>query len=276
MGIFAWQTMGEYISLGYTDVLLASGLLVVNAALSLKLGLGLERQLLVAAARMCVQLFLVGMVLKALFSFVSLWLTLGVLAIMGAVAGYEVLARQTRRLTGWWAYGLGTTTVVTSGLLITVLALTTEIRAEPWYHPRYAIPLFGMIAGNLMTGVAIGLNTLTVNATRDAAACEARLALGATRWQALNTVIREAMASGLIPVINAMAATGIVSLPGMMTGQILAGVDPNEAVKYQLLVMFLIGGATSLGVFFAVYGGAWRLTDDRHRLRLDRLRAPTR
>ena len=70
-----------------------------------------------------------------------------------------------------------------------------------------------------------------------------------------------------------MAATGIVALPGMMTGQILAGVDPSEAVKYQLLVMLLIGGGTALGVLLAVFGAIRLLTDDRDRLRLDRLRA---
>jgi putative ABC transport system permease protein len=74
-----------------------------------------------------------------------------------------------------------------------------------------------------------------------------------------------------MPIINSMAATGVVALPGMMTGQILAGVDPAEAVKYQILIMFLIAGATGTGVLLAVLGTAWRLTDDRHRLRLDRL-----
>lgn len=74
-----------------------------------------------------------------------------------------------------------------------------------------------------------------------------------------------------MPIINAMAATGVVALPGMMTGQILSGVDPTEAVKYQLLIMFLIGGATGLGVLSAAAIGTGRLTDRRHRLRLDRL-----
>jgi putative ABC transport system permease protein len=79
-----------------------------------------------------------------------------------------------------------------------------------------------------------------------------------------------------MPIINAMAATGVVALPGMMTGQILAGVEPTQAVKYQLLIMFLIAGATGFGVLLAVLGGVWRLTDERHRLRLDRLAAGDR
>jgi len=96
--------------------------------------------------------------------------------------------------------------------------------------------------------------------------------LGRTRVEALGPVIRQAMRTGFIPIINAMAASGIVSLPGMMTGQILAGVEPGEAVMFQILIMFLIGGATGIGVTIAVLAGAYRLTDERHRLRLDRLK----
>ena len=128
-----------------------------------------------------------------------------------------------------------------------------------------------MILGNAMTGISLGLNTLTGAIHREKASIEAQLMLGANRYRATRPVSREALTSGFMPIINAMAATGVVALPGMMTGQILAGVDPTEAVKYQLLVMFLIGGATGLGVLLAVLGGVWRLTDDRHRLRLDRL-----
>ena len=76
----------------------------------------------------------------------------------------------------------------------------------------------------------------------------------------------------MMPIINAMSAAGVISLPGMMTGQILAGVDPVEAVKYQIMIFFLIAGGTGIGVFLAVYAGARRLSDSRHRLRLARLR----
>ena len=136
------------------------------------------------------------------------------------------------------------------------------------------LPLFGMILGNTMTGVSLGLDTLHTTLHRERNAVEAQLLLGRTRWQAINPATRRALRSGFTPIINAMAATGVVSLPGMMTGQILSGVDPQEAVKYQLLIMFLIGGATGLGVLGAVLASGWRLTDQRHRLRLDRLTSP--
>ena len=130
-----------------------------------------------------------------------------------------------------------------------------------------------MILGNTMTGVSLGLDTLHSALFRERITIEARLLLGMARFEAVQPVMRRALRSGFTPIINSMAATGVVSLPGMMTGQILSGVDPQEAVKYQLLIMFLIGGATGLGVLAAVFSSVLRLTDNRDRLRLDRLRA---
>lgn len=263
----------DYIRLGYEDVAVAAVLVALNALLSLRLRLGLENRLVIAAVRMVVQLSLVGLVLKALFAAVSPWLTLGAVVLMVLFAGREVLARQSRRFTGWWTYGLGTSSIMVAAILVTVLALTTQIHPDPWYHPRYAIPLLGMILGNTMTGVALGLDRLLTGAVREKAAIEAQLCLGREFSAALRPLVREALKSGLIPIINAMSAAGLVSLPGMMTGQILSGVDPMEAVKYQILIMFLIAGGTGLGLLAAVLAGARRLTDPRHRLRLDRLAA---
>ena len=191
-------------------------------------------------------------------------------------AGQEIMQRQDRRFSGWWSFGLGTGSMMTASVLVTVFALVTALRPDPWYDPRYAIPLLGMILGNCMTGVALGLNTLTDSLFFRRASVEARLMLGATRWEAAAPVTRDALRSALIPTVNSMAATGLVSLPGMMTGQILSGVPPAEAVKYQILVTFLIAGGTGLGAVAAVLGGVYRLTDARHRLRLDRLDARAR
>jgi putative ABC transport system permease protein len=261
----------SYILISDLDLILGASLLMLNAGLSMMMQLGLARQLIISALRMTVQLLLVGLVLKAVFSVGSLWMTLTLALIMCLFAGYEVRARQERRLRGIWGYGIGAAAVLFSGALVTLFALTVVLEPEPWYTPRYAIPLLGMIVGNVMTGASLALNDIGLSAAKDRNAIEAQLALGATRWQAFKPVTRRALRSGFIPIVNAMAATGVVSLPGMMTGQILAGVDPTEAVRYQLLVMFLIAGAASLGVFIAVFASLWRLSDDRHRLRLDRL-----
>ena len=262
------------IGLSTWDLLLAAVFLLLNAALSIWLKLGLTRQLIVAAIRMVVQLLMIGLVLKTVFALRSPWLTLLIVLTMAGFAGWEVRARQARRLHGTWGYGLGAGVMLLSGMTVTVYALTIQIAPDPWWSPQYAIPLFGMVLGNTMTGIGLGMDTLHETLARERRSAEARLLLGHTRWQALRPAVQRALRSGFTPIINAMAATGVVSLPGMMTGQIIAGVDPREAVKYQLLVMFLIGGATGLGVIGAVYASAWRLTDSRHRLRLDRLSGP--
>jgi putative ABC transport system permease protein len=260
-----------YISLSTADLALASLLIVANGILSLLLGLKLERTLAISMARMVVQLTLVGFILNLIFDLASpLWTGL-IALVMVLFAGVEVVARQERKLSTVVSYGLGASAMTFSSVVVTVLALTTQIGPDPWYDPQYAIPLLGMILGNSMTGIALGLNTLTTGMYRDRAAIEAQLCLGATRWQASGPVTRSAMRTGMMPMINAMAAAGVVSLPGMMTGQILAGVPPTEAVRYQILIMFLIVGATGLGVLMTVYGGLIKLTDSRDRLRLDRL-----
>ncbi|NQV47105.1 MAG: iron export ABC transporter permease subunit FetB [Rhodospirillaceae bacterium] len=262
----------NFISLGYGDLVLASLLLLFSGVLSIRLRLGLEKQIGIAALRMVIQLFLIGMVLKLLFQSVSpLWTAIAA-AVMVGFAGREAAARQTRKFTGWWTYGLGTSSLMLAGTIVTVLALTTQIRPDPWFDPRFAIPILGMIMGNTMNGVSIGLDRLLGEAVREKVALEARLALGHDRTRAFRPLVRNAVRAGLMNIINAMSAAGLVSLPGMMTGQILAGIDPTEAVKYQILIMFLIAGSTGLGTLAAVMFAVRRLTDSRHRLRLDHLR----
>jgi len=261
----------NFIPLDNRDLMLAALLVIGNALLSWRLRLGVERQLAVAAVRTTVQLTLIGFVLKALFDAVSpLWTSVAAL-VMIAFAGREVKARQATRLRGWWAYGLGGASMLFAGTLVTIFALTTQLQPHPWYHPRYSLPLLGMILGNTMTGLGLALGTLNQSAVQAQAAIEAQLALGETAFHSMQPQMRTAIRTGLIPIINAMSAAGVVSLPGMMTGQILSGIAPGEAVKYQVLIMFLIAGATGLSVLLAVIASTWRLSDDRHRLRLDRV-----
>ena len=261
----------SYEALDYYDIGLAALLLGINAALSIVYKLGVAKRLLIAATRMVVQLSLVGLVLHALLETVSPWLTLLIALIMIAFAGRESMARQDRRFAGLWGYGLGTGSMFAAAGIVTLFALATQFHATPWYDPRYAIPVLGMILGNTMTGVSLGLDRLLSEAANGRNAIEARLALGHLFRDAIQVQRLSAMRAGLIPTVNGMAAAGLVSLPGMMTGQILAGVEPIEAVKYQLLIMFLIAGGTALGVFASVSFGVTRLTDGRQRLRLDRL-----
>jgi putative ABC transport system permease protein len=129
-----------------------------------------------------------------------------------------------------------------------------------------------MLLGNTMSGIAIALDNLTQHTWQQQREIEARLMLGHGWEEAIREIRRTALRSGLIPIINAMAAAGVVSLPGMMTGQILAGSPPFEAAKYQMLIMLLIAAGTGFGASAAVWIGSRRLFDERERLRLDRLR----
>jgi len=261
----------SYIALDDVDIALAAALLIVHAALAIWQRLGLARQLMIAALRMIVQLSLLGLVLRFLFRDASPYWSLLAALVMIGFAGYEIVARQSRRLSLAWTYAIGTSVMLVGGGIVTAYALTVLIRPEPVYDPRYALPLLGMLLGNTMTGIALGIGALFDAAARERAAIEAQLTLGADRWTALRPVLRRAMRNGMTPIVNAMAATGLVSIPGMMTGQVLAGVEPMDAARYQMMIMFLIGGVVALGTTAAVYMAAWRLTDSRHRLRADRL-----
>jgi putative ABC transport system permease protein len=261
----------ELISLSSFDLTLAAGLVLLLSVLSWRLRLGVERRMLIAAARSTVQLMLLGLVLKVLFETTDP-LLIGLLALlMLSVAGWEVMARQRRRFRGPWGYGIGALSMFLSSFSITVLALTLIIGVTPWYQPQYLIPLLGMLLGNTMNGIAIALDGLTRQAWEGRVKIEARLLLGAGWDEAISDIRREALRAGLIPIVNAMASAGLVSLPGMMTGQILAGSPPLEAAKYQLLIMFLIAAGTGIGSIAAVWIGSRRLFDERERLRLDRL-----
>lgn len=262
----------DVIRLSLLDLALAAALVLLLAGLSWQQRLGVARPVLVAAVRMVAQLALIGLVLEALFAATALGWVLLMATVMVLLAGREVMARQRRRLRGFWGYGLGTAAMFVSSFAVAALALTVLVGAEPWYAPQYAIPLLGMLLGNTMNGIALSLERLTETAYKERAVIEARLALGASWAEAIAGARRESMRAGLIPIVNAMAAAGIVSLPGMMTGQILAGTPPVEAVKYQILIMFLIAAGTGFGTLVAVHFGARRLFDARERLRLDRLR----
>lgn len=260
------------IELSVLDLALAALLILALAGVSLRLGLGIGQRLVVSAARTTIQLLLIGLVLKLLFDNAHFLWVAAMAAVMITAAGREVMARQKRRFVGWWGFGLGTLSMFVSSFTVSVLALLVVIGNTPWYAPQYAIPLLGMVLGNTMNGIALGLDRLTHEASGRRAVLEARLALGQDWDETIADTRREAIRVGMIPIINAMAAAGIVSLPGMMTGQILAGTPPVEAVKYQILVMFLIAGGTGFGTVVAVSLGARRLFDERQRLRLDRLR----
>ena len=259
------------IDLTPADLSIAALLVLASAGLSLGLSLGVHRPLLVAAVRMVVQLGLVGLLLRVIFASGSALVTGLVVAVMLAAASREVGARSHRRLAGFWHIGIGALTVVVATLSVAAVTLTTALRPVPWYDARHAIPLVGIVLGTVMNAGSLTLNAIFATVSRERGSIEARLALGATRNEAFRPILQQAVMAGVIPTINQMAAAGLITLPGIMTGQVLAGMDPLAAAKYQILLMFVLAAAGVLGATIAATGALRRLTDHRHRLRLDRL-----
>ena len=159
---------------------------------------------------------------------------------------------------------------VTAFALLAVLHGPNNSLAD-WYRPQYSIPLLGMVLGNTLNGVSLGLKTYTESLYQDRDRIEACLALGATRWEAARETVQDAIRTGLIPIVNSMMIVGIVSLPGMMTGQLMSGTEPVAAVKYQIVIMFLIAAATALGTVGIVLLGFRRLFTADHQMRSDAL-----
>ena len=253
------------------DLAIAASLVVFDAGLSFAFRLDLHRQIAVATLRLVVQLVAIGYVLRLVFALNNPAATLAIAALMMLVAGREVAARPERHLKGFGNLLVGATSVALATALTAVLALTTAIRPQPWYDPRYALPLTGIILGNVLNAGAITLDAVLSGFPRERAEIEARLALGDTFADATRPIVVAAIRRGMVPLINQMSAAGIVTLPGIMTGQILAGMDPLDAVKYQILLMFLLAGASGLVAVCIAFLAARRFTDERQRLRLDRL-----
>lgn len=247
-----------------------SAIFVVAAgALSIALSLGIAKRLAIASVRTVVQLLLLGYVLEWVFALRAPFVVLVLTTAMIALASRAAVQRSTRRYRGVHLIAFGMLAV--TGLTTTLGATQLVIGVEPWWRPQYLVPLLGMVLGSGLTGISLCLDDLLASLAEQRDRVEAELALGATRWEAARTPVRQAIRRGMIPMINAMTVVGIVSLPGMMTGQILEGADPLRAVRYQIVIMFMLAGATAFGCMLLALATYRRLFNARHQLRVERI-----
>ena len=241
------------IDLSLLDLVLVFVLILLSIALVRYNGAGEERALLIASLRMVVQLLLVGYALHLIFAIERALPVLLVLLVMGGLAVHTVVGRVKLRMPHLYR-------IVSSALLVgcggtTLFFCNIVIGLDPWYDPRYLIPLAGMIFGNSMTGASLAAERLSeeIRSRRDE--IETSLCLGATARQACGDAMKNAFNAALIPTVNAMAAMGIVFLPGMMTGQILSGTEPMIAVRYQIAIMCVITGSVAVTSFLILLQG---------------------
>lgn len=244
------QLAGGVVLIGWPQLALASAFVVVTGALALWMQLGVTKDLAIATARTYVQLLLLGFVLRWAFAADRWWWVVGILAIMILAASRIIIKRASDAPSGLFLAAV--TSMAVTGITVTFAVTGLVIGAEPWYAPRYVIPIAGMVLGNSMTGIALSLERVFADLDSRADEVMAMTALGASAWEAAHPSIRSALRAGLIPAINSMAAAGLVFIPGMMTGQILAGADPLEATKYQIVIMLMVTTAEIVGAVLAV------------------------
>lgn len=259
----------NYVHLEWWQLAAASTLIGFNVLFSLILKLRLEQQLFIAALRMVCQLLLVGLILEWVFTLNNFLWILGVALIMVTMAAFSAVNRTKRRYRN--IYWNSLIAILGSAFLVTGFGLKGVIQIEPWFHPQYLFPLLGMVLGNTLTGISLALERFMEDLSLRQNEIEGLLALGATRWEAAHQGITEAIRAGMIPTINSMMVMGIVSLPGMMTGQILAGANPLDAIRYQIVIIFMIAAASAMGVISITLLAYFSLFNKQHQLCVDRL-----
>lgn len=217
-------------------------------------GISREKEIIISSIRMTFQLILTGYILVYLFDNSNPFLTVSIITIMEIFAVYNIIKRVKVKLSSKLkkiiAFSMITGT--TSSLLFFIFVV---IQLTPWYDPRYFVPIAGMLIGNSMTGISLGVNRLSDGMTQQKHLIESALMLGATPKMASKEVVNNAFDSAILPTINSMVGMGIVFLPGMMTGQILSGTSPVTAIEYQIAIMLGILGSVALSVILFVQLG---------------------
>ena len=234
---------GSMLVLSWFDLALASALVLVAMAISAWQRLGLVRGFAIGAVRAVVQLFAVGYVLAFLMTTRQPYLILLTLLVMLVAATVTATERQKRGRAGLFLIS-GTAMLIGAGLTLAYVDAVV-LRLRPWYDPQYLIPLFGMIIGNAMNGAALAAERMNSEMELRRGEVEAYLALGASPARASAEAVRRSLVAAMMPTLNMLMVVGLVSLPGMMTGQVIAGSSPLTAVRYQIVVVFMLAGAVA-------------------------------
>jgi putative ABC transport system permease protein len=249
------------VDISFGEVAAALALVAVAVAVSLWRRADLEADLSIAVARSFIQLIAIGYVIQAIFDSDSLWLVALLLAVMVGVGTWTARGRA-KGVPGATlpiALGLSVAAATTVGLVVVLGVFDPE--------PRYLVPVGGMMIGNAMTAAAVALNRLADEVGGGARTIEATLALGATARQATTALASRSLRSGMIPVIDQTKTTGLVAFPGAMVGMLLAGAEPIDAVRLQLVLLWLLMGSVALSAVIAVSLGYRGFFTPAHQLR---------
>jgi putative ABC transport system permease protein len=250
-----------YLGAGYLLIVLLLVLVRLNR-------LGKAWEIVLASVRMTLQLIAVGFLLTYIFSWQKLWVTVLIFLVMEGFAVYTVFGRVRKKIFPALRPVIALSMAVgTTGALAYFLFVI--VRVQPWYDPRYFVPIAGMIIGNSTNGIVIGVERLASGMRAQIERLEGALMLGASPREAARPFVREAFHAGIMPVVNNMMTMGVVFLPGMMTGQILSGIAPLEAIKYQIAIMLSIAGSMAVSVFLVTELGHRRFFNRHSQVRAE-------
>ncbi|GAB6173552.1 iron export ABC transporter permease subunit FetB [Paradesulfitobacterium aromaticivorans] len=217
-------------------------------------GIPREKEILIASVRMTVQLVLVGYLLAYVFANSHPLYTIVIIAVMEVFAVFNIFKRVKRQVS-LKLKRIIALSMIGGSLVSTLYFILVVVNIAPWYEPRYFIPIAGMLIGNAMTGISLGVSRLVDGMHSQKHLVETALMLGATPKMASRDIINNTYDAAIMPTINSMVGMGIVFLPGMMTGQILSGASPLLAIEYQIAIMLGIMGSVSLTVILLVQLG---------------------
>lgn len=247
--------MNQLIEIDLVQFAWALGLMGIAIGLSAWQHLGLEWSLAIATVRTVVQLLAVGYILEIVFALNNPGAVLAIITVMAIIAAIVARNRISQKVPKLLPV-VGAAILISTALTLAYVNLLV-LRPDPWFNPQYLVPLAGILLGNAMNAAAIGGERLVSSLNNSQLEIETHLSLGATPSQATATYRKEAIKAGLIPTLNSMMVVGVVTLPGIITGQILSGVNPLDAAVYQILIMFILAIAT-LGTTILLIQGIYR------------------
>jgi putative ABC transport system permease protein len=227
-------------------------LMIMAIALSAWQKLGLEGNLAIATVRTILQLGVVGYLLEAVFAFRNPFLVLGVVVVMLTIATLVTRNRIDPKIP-YLIPLVGGSLFLSTALTLAYVNLLV-LRPTPWYDPQNLIPLAGILLGNTMTAAALAGDRFVSTLNSRQLEIETHLSLGATPQQATALYRQEATKAALMPTLNTMLVVGVVTLPGVFTGQVLSGASPLIAASYQILILFMMAIATLLTTLLVIYG----------------------
>ncbi len=244
--------MPELIKLDVIDLAIAVGLMAIAIGLSAWEKIGLELNLALATGRTILQLLVLGYVFDFIFALNNAWAVLAILAVILTISAIVARNRISQKIPYVlpWVWG----SIFASTAFTVLYTNYLIIQPEKWYEPRYMIPLGGIVLSNAMNAAAIAGERLVSIINASSLEIETHLSLGATPQQAVNQYRKDAIKAGLIPTLNQMMIIGMVTLPGITTGQLLGGVNPLDAVSYEILIMFMVVLANLLTTLLVTKG----------------------